>query len=119
MRGAYWIAGPGIIGLVVVMFLSTSGCQGIERARAEQPADPTETSFQVYHLHHYGLGGLDQDEFRTFRGMVEDAVGREMWIRSGSTMRLLEDVMTVRTTREGHERIEQLLVQLRAGFEDR
>ncbi len=109
----------GVVVLLLMLMMTAPGCQGVDRNETEPPADPRETTFEVYHLHHYGLDGLDQDEFRTIRGMVEDAVDREMWIRSGSTIRLLEDVMTVRTTREGHERIEELLIKLRAGFEDR
>ncbi len=90
------------------------GCQTPDRT---SPEDPGETTFEVYHLYRYGIEDLTEEEARTLRRMIEDAVGHDTWVRTGSQIRIMDGLMTIRTTRQGHEQVQQLLTHVRAAQE--
>ncbi len=60
------------------------------------------TEFRVYDLGEMHGGTLDDDETKVFVAMIRDAVGPDIWFETGSTIHVLDEVLTVRTTPDGH-----------------
>ncbi|HZM01372.1 MAG TPA: hypothetical protein VFD43_14085 [Planctomycetota bacterium] len=84
---------------------------------APEPAPPapvTEvTVFRVYNLREITGQSLDDEGIETFLAMIRDAVGEKDWYEHSSTVQVLGGVMTVRTTPEGQERLEQFFSKFR------
>jgi len=84
---------------------------------APEPAPPPpvveETVFRIYNLREITGKPLDDEGITTFMAMIRDAVGEKDWYEHGSTLQVLDGVLTVRTTPEGQERIEQFFSKFR------
>ena len=68
-------------------------------------ATEIRTEFRVYDLNELVGHELDANEEKVFVSMIRDAVGQDAWFTTDSTIHVLDGVLTVRTTTDGHEEL--------------
>ena len=100
--------------LLLVSALCWPGaCAGPEPEPAPPPPVVEETVFRIYNLREITGKPLDDEGVTTFLAMIRDAVGEKDWYEHQSTVQVLDGVLTVRTTPEGQERLEQFFSKFR------
>lgn len=83
-------------------------------------ATGADTEFRVYDLHGMFGGevadddGDDDNNDKVFLSMLREAVGPDTWFRTNSSMFLLDGVLTVRTTEDGHAALNEFFGRYRS-----
>lgn len=94
---------------LLALGLALPGCQALGSLITGQ-----STSSKVYDLGDVSVSAMDEDQMHTFTAMVRDVVGQEEWTRVTSSIHVLNDVLLIRTSSRGHERLNKFFSQFRA-----